>query len=106
MAKAVMEANKILSEDEMYPTIISEFTVKTTLSASLEVEGYGENKAFEMYGNLPIAAKQRYKPIKLSSLRFLSPKERLITGYKEELGITIETRIVPLPRTVTPNEVK
>lgn len=38
MAKAMVEANYILSEDEKHPTMISDFWVKTTFSASLEIE--------------------------------------------------------------------
>ncbi len=96
----MVEANKILSEDPKQPTIISDFSIKTTFSATLEFEEQRE-KIVKREG-APVYLSVIHKPMKFASLRFIDPKERLITGFKEEFGITIETRIIPVPKTVMP----
>lgn len=97
----MVEANRILSEDSKYPTIISDFNVKTTFSVTIELEEKRETVVKRE--GAPVILKQLHKPLKFSTLRLISPEERLITGFKEELGLTIETRIIPVPRTVTPS---
>lgn len=95
----MVEANEILSQDD-YPTFISEFNVKVTFSAEIDVEQKPRKIAFRE--SVPVLTEKAYKPLMFSTYRSLSPQERVITGFKEELGLTIETRIIAVPKTISP----
>ena len=102
IARSIVEANRILSEDEKQPTFISEFNVKTTFSATIDVERAREG--FYLREKVPIAVAQAYKPAKFASIRHFTPQEMVLTDYKEELGVTIDAKIIAMPRTIIPDE--
>ncbi|MCL4251518.1 MAG: hypothetical protein KJ065_25425 [Anaerolineae bacterium] len=101
VAKAVVEANRILSEDTEAPMGISEFTIQYQVHASLHIsaaETYNKGLRQTETGVFKLE-KPQIKSAQLHNLTTLTPRERILTGYLRDADLTITTKMEPLPRT-------
>jgi hypothetical protein len=94
-ARAVVEANRVLSEGTDTPMGITEFRIKYRLHASLSVRGPRLPAGSD---SLAADRFQLVRPLRLVELTSLGLKERILTGYTGAGDLEISSVIQPLPK--------
>ena len=97
VARAVVEANRILNEGSDTPMGITEFRSKFQVHASIHVARR------QVPRNLGLSTRSKYElaaPLKLRDVGALSIKERILTGYTQTADVEITSVIQPMPKVV------
>ena len=98
VARAVVEANRILNEGSETPMGITEFSSKLQVHASIYVAKPKVRR------NLELSTTSKYElavPLKLRNFGNLSIKERILTGYTQTADLEITSVIQPMPKVVS-----